>query len=567
MNLVTLGNNGNMDKAMASGIITPEGSFSSISLDDDSGYAQEPADQQSNRESWGLGIVLANPDQEPRIENTGMGMGGLMTTHSPGHIEQRPRPNALSLPPSRIPTRAASTKQSMPATDNASFFQRLATGITSFMSTAPESSELDMQPKSQIEDMLVSYYLSQGRDVPGWVHYPPQDPPGTVSQRPTSIVLTNPPVPAELDTSRDRSQVSLSVNPSREGSSQPESSKSVLQSFARLNIGRFTRNPFNKALQSPSASTGNMPRLANEELTPESWTARPHERSRTPKSYGHKRSERTKPVKDRALSPSPAIVQLVENTSNGSKAANDKGLEMLPTGQNPTVSTPTSTKGSAKSRVAERFETPKPMSPFSPKRYFSSERALSRPTSTSVTPAGTPKRSDRNRHTTPIATNYSPKSRSSKKKEKAPKKSTKHERYSEDREDVSATPMEREEPFGETNPFAPAYVASKDNEELVEQNESPAIPKTLQSNPGWFKRSRTKQFLSPRLFRKSASSKAAQVESPTLGIPTVTVANSDEEAETQLHDRVARGNSQSSGPKTPRTGRVRSLFKRKSMHM
>ncbi|KAJ2864620.1 hypothetical protein GGI22_001675 [Coemansia erecta] len=522
MNLVTLGNNGNMDKAMASGIITPEGSFSSISLDDDSGYAQEPADQQSNRESWGLGIVLANPDQEPRIENTGMGMGGLMTTHSPGHIEQRPRPNALSLPPSRIPTRAASTKQSMPATDNASFFQRLATGITSFMSTAPESSELDMQPKSQIEDMLVSYYLSQGRDVPGWVHYPPQDPPGTVSQRPTSIVLTNPPVPAELDTSRDRSQVSLSVNPSREGSSQPESSKSVLQSFARLNIGRFTRNPFNKALQSPSASTGNMPRLANEELTPESWTARPHERSRTPKSYGHKRSERTKPVKDRALSPSPAIVQLVENTSNGSKAANDKGLEMLPTGQNPTVSTPTSTKGSA---------------------------------------------NDRNRHTTPIATNYSPKSRSSKKKEKAPKKSTKHERYSEDREDVSATPMEREEPFGETNPFAPAYVASKDNEELVEQNESPAIPKTLQSNPGWFKRSRTKQFLSPRLFRKSASSKAAQVESPTLGIPTVTVANSDEEAETQLHDRVARGNSQSSGPKTPRTGRVRSLFKRKSMHM
>ncbi|KAJ1798334.1 hypothetical protein LPJ59_002566 [Coemansia sp. RSA 2399] len=567
MNLVALGTNSNMDKAMASGIATSEGSFSSISLDDDSGYAQDPSEQQSNRESWGLGIVLANPDQEPRIENTGMGMGGLMTTHSQGHTEQRPRPNALSLPPSRIPTRTASTKQSMPATDSASFFQRLATGITSFMSTAPESSLLDTQPKSQIEDMLVSYYLSQGRDVPCWVHDPPQDPPVTVCQRPTSIVLTNPSVPAELDAARDRSQVSLSVDPGREGSSQPGSSKSVLQSFARLNISRFTRNPFNKALQSPSASTGNMPQLAKEDSTPEPWTARSHERSRTPKFNGHKRSERTRTAKDRVFSPSPVIVQRVESSNNGSKAANDEGLEMLSTGQTPSVATRTSAKGNSRSRLAERFDTPKPMSPFSPKRYFSAERTFSGPTNTSPTPAGTPKRSARGKHTTPIATNYSPKSRGSKKGDKSPKESPKHERYPENRRHVSATPMEREEPVGETNPFAHAHVAPKDNEEPVEQNESPAIPKTPQSNPGWFKRSRTKQFLSPRLFRRSASSKAAQIESPTLEIPSVIVANSDEEAETQSHENVARENSQPSEPKTPRTGRVRSMFKRKSVHM
>ncbi|KAJ2556431.1 hypothetical protein EV175_002013, partial [Coemansia sp. RSA 1933] len=265
MNLVALGTSGSTAsnaKPTTSAIITPSpppGSFSSISLDDDSGYApQSPDQQQNNRSSWGLGIVLSHP-QEPPIEIDGM--AGLVTTRSSGHTTKVSKHLPSRIPPTQSNiTTGARKSVAEPAS---SFFQRLATGITSFMSTASDPAD---HPTTQIEDMLTSYYLSQGRDVPAWVHDPPPDPPMTDHRRPTSLVLANPTVPAELNPPpKNQSQLTMSTDLSREGSaSRPGSSKSVLQSFGRLNISRLTRNPFNKALQSPCASSPDIQGLATD---------------------------------------------------------------------------------------------------------------------------------------------------------------------------------------------------------------------------------------------------------------------------------------------------------------
>ncbi|KAJ1770893.1 hypothetical protein LPJ74_002789 [Coemansia sp. RSA 1843] len=601
MHIVALGNSGNSiyntaNDIMSSRIVSPSGSesFSSISLDDDSGYAQNPKqqEQQNNRGSWGLGIVLANPDQEPLIENTGMGMAGLMTTQSPGYVEkpQKTPAGVSSLPTSRTPTKSSSTraKQSMSTTDvpTASFFHRLATGITSFMSTTPESgNNLADKPKSQIEDMLVSYYLSQGREVPDWVHNPPPDPPVNVCTRPTSIVLTNPPVPAELGDMCDPSQIAIGMEPSREGSSQPGSSKSVLQSFARLNISRFTRNPFNKGLQSPSMASG-MTQAATDDLSQVDQPTKSRDRSRTPRTKQsdkyQRRSERPRRG-DSVFSPSPVTVQIVESTSGGSQSANDSGLEMLSSGQTPSVAVAarTSAKGSsAKSRNTDRFDSPRPMSPFSPRRYFPTERVISRSSKASATPTtGTPACiSTPSKKQTPTSAN-SPKTRG-RKKEKTPRDSSKltpkHRRNAENKPEEdkgdAAKQFQSNKMSKETNLFEKASIVIPDNTQFQspnpeEQTEPSTQSKTSPFHPGWFRRSRTKQFLSPKRFRRSGSAKTAQTESPASEIPSVVVTNSDEEQpQAQSHEETANENGQPPESKTPRTGRVKSMFKRKSMH-
>ncbi|KAJ2607431.1 hypothetical protein EV177_005522 [Coemansia sp. RSA 1804] len=286
---------------MPSGIITPStGSLSSVSLDsgdhDGSGYAQELGQQTGDDGSWGLGIVLKTRNIQPLIDRAGMGMGGLMTTQSPGTVEtetrtKKPTHPASSLPPTRVPTKSTSGSAgdanvlSMSTTDvtgtTASFFQRLATSVTSFISTTATDSALASgssmadRPKSQIEDMLESYYLSQGKEVPYWVRNPPPDPAISDPRPSSTIVLANPSVPRELNNATpandfcSQQQLSTSMDfSSREGSSQPgASNKSMIHSFARLNISRLTRNPFNKGLQSSSPSASEITKAASDKST------------------------------------------------------------------------------------------------------------------------------------------------------------------------------------------------------------------------------------------------------------------------------------------------------------
>ncbi|KAJ1939222.1 hypothetical protein EC988_007372 [Linderina pennispora] len=95
-----------------------------------------------DRRSWGLGITLAS------------------TPAAPAKPQIHEATARLS---------SASGLASQP-----SLIQRLTTGLYTLLSSG---SPTELRPKTQIEDMLETYYQSQGRAVPHWVSSPPADPP------------------------------------------------------------------------------------------------------------------------------------------------------------------------------------------------------------------------------------------------------------------------------------------------------------------------------------------------------------------------------------------------------
>ncbi|KAJ2762199.1 hypothetical protein H4S06_000790 [Coemansia sp. BCRC 34490] len=678
-----IANGKNPSYTMPSGIITPStGSLSSVSLDsgdhDGSGYAQEPSQKTSDDGSWGLGIVLKTRNIQPLIDRAGMGMGGLMTTQSPGTVEtetrrKKPTHLASSLPPTRVPTKSTSGSTadvnvlSMSTTDvtgaTASFFQRLATSVTSFMSTTATDSALASgssmadRPKSQIEDMLESYYLSQGKEVPYWVRNPPPDP-AIADPRPSStIVLANPSVPRELNNATpaddlcSQQQLSTSMDfSSREGSSQPgASNKSMIHSFARLNISRLTRNPFNKGLQSSSPSASDITKAVSDSYaSANKATTKPRGRSTTPQTkdsnhrhrhhkhhkHQHKKHHGRSGDRSRgtstahnseAVDSSPVSVRIVESTSNGSQPANsadDGRLEIVLKSQKKKQlsSKPEPQQGSDR-------ESAKPMSPFSPKRFFAADGGRSSPASkfndngsTSATPAtrsATPAP-----NTAPPSKKRSPFKLGSPKalvwqKEKRAQSRLKQEPddINDNREAVEKSKAEVPEksdslidqslqinsPVVEKNPFEQAYgipftdnntsESSHNNSTIDLQRQLAPIklqskmsvdsttpsppPKSSPLHTGWFKRTKTKKkpLLSPKMFRKRTGVRAAAApmdlfatESP----PNVVIANSDEEERPSqnqhLHEDSDKDEDHVKGlePKTPRVAKVKRIFKRKA---
>ncbi|KAJ1875075.1 hypothetical protein LPJ55_001013 [Coemansia sp. RSA 990] len=176
--------------------------------------APKRGNRDSGRGSFGLGIVLTE-SQESQLDPV---VSAMPVTPSSAMYE-------MSLPETTRNSWASSDQQKTAP----SMFARLINGISAFMSTTDEQ----IGPKTRIEDMLESYYMSQDRQVPEWVYNPPPDPPqSTKSQRPTSIIVEQPQV-----ASRE------SLEPSRESSTKPSSAStsSVLRPFARLNISRLTR--------------------------------------------------------------------------------------------------------------------------------------------------------------------------------------------------------------------------------------------------------------------------------------------------------------------------------------
>ncbi|KAJ1720889.1 hypothetical protein LPJ53_004535 [Coemansia erecta] len=136
-----------------------------------------------------------------------------------------------------------------------SFFSRLANSISSMISSSAannndngdeDDSYLPLGSKTQIEDMLESYYLSQGREVPEWVHDPPPDPPLDNGVRNQSYIGDN------LTSASSRSS-------SKEGSSHG----AISRGFARLNIGRFARPQAARGNHSSSASASEGNSVAN----------------------------------------------------------------------------------------------------------------------------------------------------------------------------------------------------------------------------------------------------------------------------------------------------------------
>ncbi|KAJ2803686.1 hypothetical protein H4R20_002797, partial [Coemansia guatemalensis] len=148
----------------------------------------------ANRESMGLGIMLTNNTPEIDFQRMAESMG-LETSHISNHTTTSGR--AAPEPPKPAPT----------------LFTRLFGGISSFMSTVDDSERSRaQQPKSQIEDMLEAYYISQNRDVPSWVYNPPPDPPINIDNQPANV--TAKPIDDALSTSVDQS---------REDSAKPSS--------------------------------------------------------------------------------------------------------------------------------------------------------------------------------------------------------------------------------------------------------------------------------------------------------------------------------------------------------
>ncbi|KAJ1647688.1 hypothetical protein LPJ64_000935, partial [Coemansia asiatica] len=127
-----------------------------------------------------------------------------------------------------------------------SFFGRLTSSISALISSSNVTEEgpvLPLDSKSQIEDMLESYYLSQGRPVPGWVNRPPSDPPmGHVDVQKTSGSPTN---------NDSGSQV---PNSSEHSSSKSSNQGMISRSIARLNFARIPRPQISFGLRSSSAS-------------------------------------------------------------------------------------------------------------------------------------------------------------------------------------------------------------------------------------------------------------------------------------------------------------------------
>ncbi|PIA16218.1 hypothetical protein COEREDRAFT_15568 [Coemansia reversa NRRL 1564] len=198
----------------------------------------------SNRESMGLGIMLTNNTPEIDFQQMAESMGletsnisnhttaeRLCEQMSHTHINDRVAPQ----PPKPAPT----------------LFTRLFGGISAFMSTVDDSEcSSSHQPKSQIEDMLESYYISQNREVPSWVYDPPPDPPINIDNQLTSISAQS----ADNTTS-------ASVDHNREDSGKPNSvsTNSVLRSFAKLNISKLNRSQYSRDMFRPLARTSEPP--------------------------------------------------------------------------------------------------------------------------------------------------------------------------------------------------------------------------------------------------------------------------------------------------------------------
>ncbi|KAJ2781692.1 hypothetical protein GGI15_003149 [Coemansia interrupta] len=185
----------------------------------------------ASRESWGLGITLSKSQQDVDFEQAAATMG-LVTSH----FGNGSNANINTFAPDSQPQQASAF----------SFFSRLANSISSMISSSAannndngdeDDSYLPLGSKTQIEDMLESYYLSQGREVPEWVHDPPPDPPLDNGVRNQSYVDDN------------------LVSASSKSSSKEGSNPGVIsRGFARLNIGRFARPQAARGLHSSSAS-------------------------------------------------------------------------------------------------------------------------------------------------------------------------------------------------------------------------------------------------------------------------------------------------------------------------
>ncbi|KAJ2665014.1 hypothetical protein IW148_001771 [Coemansia sp. RSA 1199] len=177
----------------------------------------------SGRGSMGLGIVLTDDSRDIDFERAAAAMG-LLTSQASYDHSYMGRSIASTSRSSRNTTDEHNPEPSM--------FARLVTGISAFMTT----DDTEQRPKTRIEDMLESYYLSQNRHVPDWVYNPPPDPPISTEQRPKSIIVES--------ESRLSSAESLEAKPSP--------SPSMLRSFGRLNISRLIRPTLTRT-QSPSS--------------------------------------------------------------------------------------------------------------------------------------------------------------------------------------------------------------------------------------------------------------------------------------------------------------------------
>ncbi|KAJ2082619.1 hypothetical protein H4R24_001449 [Coemansia sp. RSA 988] len=195
----------------------------------------------TNRESMGLGIVLSNNTPEIDFQRMAESMG-LETRQISNHAiagytgSQTPR------------IRTSGRVVPKPVKPASTLFTRLFNGISSFMSTVDDSERSHaQQPKSQIEDMLEAYYISQNREVPSWVYSPPPDPPINIENQPVNVTAS------PIDDS-----TSVSVEQSREVSAKPSSTStnSVLRSFAKLNISKLTRPQHSRDLLGQLANAG-----------------------------------------------------------------------------------------------------------------------------------------------------------------------------------------------------------------------------------------------------------------------------------------------------------------------
>ncbi|KAJ2833146.1 hypothetical protein GGI24_000954 [Coemansia furcata] len=132
-----------------------------------------------------------------------------------------------------------------------SFFHKVTSGITTFMTTEIDEPSYS---KTQLEDILESYYLSQGRPVPDWVYHPPADPPA----RDTDVVINQVPAYKPASTRLSVKESESETEPSK--TKHSSSTSGALRSFGRLNISRLTRTTqFTLGPNSSSTSTAICP--------------------------------------------------------------------------------------------------------------------------------------------------------------------------------------------------------------------------------------------------------------------------------------------------------------------
>ncbi|KAJ2851458.1 hypothetical protein IWW36_001097 [Coemansia brasiliensis] len=196
----------------------------------------------SGRGSFGLGIVLSNESQESQLDPAVATMGVATLTPSSSVMY------GMSLPETTRSSWADSDQQKTAP----SIFARFISGISAFMSTTDNNEQF--RPKTRIEDMLESYYMSQDRQVPDWVYNPPPDPPqSTKFYRPASIIVDQP--------RQDITVSQESIEPSRESSTKPSSisTGSALRPFARLNISRLARSGVSTRMRLASPTPSSAP--------------------------------------------------------------------------------------------------------------------------------------------------------------------------------------------------------------------------------------------------------------------------------------------------------------------